>query len=355
MVVVVVKSKVWSFTLYCMFKVAEFELSASTLRTNSSALTLCKNLVTQSTPDVFDALRDFRPRPRPDLPEEVQKRMEEWVQMKEHKWKHGRTWAATKRGYSISREELRERALEREQERVQELAESRAEAWAEAQKTEKEMISSSMRDEKWKLPVQWWLVDGKLDVFRSREDKKQVHMKAREQLRKLGAIAAQREESTPRTGEDELGLVGIDLWDGGWLKRAEDEHMWMKKDQAENPEQWGEKEWLWVRFWWNDVREWAGRWRWRIDVIEEFEKTCANLLLQLEKIDGSASARDFNVFSASDVMYEVECCHLLTDYVADMKIALMTGDEHQFVCHSKSALDLIGGVLRSKGVKQGTP
>ena len=44
-------------------KVAEFELTASTLRANSSALSLGKKLVTLSAPDVFEALKDFRPQP----------------------------------------------------------------------------------------------------------------------------------------------------------------------------------------------------------------------------------------------------------------------------------------------------
>ncbi|KLO11693.1 hypothetical protein SCHPADRAFT_941841 [Schizopora paradoxa] len=66
--------------------VAEFELGASTLRTDSTALSLCKKLVTRSAPDLFKALEDFRPRPRPDVPLSVKSRMQEWAQTREPVW-----------------------------------------------------------------------------------------------------------------------------------------------------------------------------------------------------------------------------------------------------------------------------
>lgn len=125
-------------TLYYHLQVAEFELSASTLRTNSSAMTLGKNLVTKSMSDVFTVLQDFRPRPRPDIPEQVEKRMEKWARRKEGEWEVEGTWETVER--RSGRESwgaLRKQEVERERERMQRLAETRVRAWEQAQAQEK--------------------------------------------------------------------------------------------------------------------------------------------------------------------------------------------------------------------------
>ncbi|KLO03800.1 hypothetical protein SCHPADRAFT_990208, partial [Schizopora paradoxa] len=55
-------------------QVSDFELSASTLRTNSKALTLSRKLVVENMLDLFGkVLSDFRPGLRPELPDELKK------------------------------------------------------------------------------------------------------------------------------------------------------------------------------------------------------------------------------------------------------------------------------------------
>lgn len=338
-------------------QVVEFELSASTLRTNSSAMTLSKTLVTQSMVDVFIVLEDFRPRPRPEIPQHAKEWMEKWARTEERWWKREGTWEAVKHQLeweAWDSEALQEREVEWVRERTRESLWKRAESRRVALGNEKnEPLSSTRRDGRWKVSDRRWNTDNIFERRRSREDKKRTTMKARQQLRNLGVIEVGG-QSAPgkRLSGHQLERVRMDWWGDGWLKRVEDEFEWMEKDQAEHPDEWRE-DWPRMHLWWDDVREWAERWRWRNDVIEEFEKTSGNLLTELEKIDGNASAREFNVFSTSETAYSVERCRHLTDHIANMKIALVAGDEPQFVLSCKSALDLIGGVLRSKGVKKG--
>ncbi|KLO08616.1 hypothetical protein SCHPADRAFT_944301 [Schizopora paradoxa] len=70
--------------------VAEFEISASTLRADSRALRLCRELVTRSVPALFDVFRDLLPESRPNLPKhpEVKIRMDKWVVTMKSAWKH---------------------------------------------------------------------------------------------------------------------------------------------------------------------------------------------------------------------------------------------------------------------------
>lgn len=333
------------FTLYYHLQVAEFELNASTLRTNSSAMTFSKNLVTKSMSDIFIVLQDFRPRSRPDIPEQAEKRMGKWARRMEGVWNREDTWEAVKHRLGWrSWEALRKQEVERG--RMQRLAETRVDAWEEARAKEKDVTQSSMR---WDVPTPWHNVDCMWG-----RDTQLVDSEARDQLRKLGVIKGVRDMQMVReTLPIWVGNVQTELWGGGWLTKANEKYKWMEKDQAEYPDEW-EEDWPRMHLWWDDVREWTERWRWRNDVIEEFEKTTVNLLLELEKIDGSASAREFNVFSAaSETTYDAERCHHLTDHIANMKIALVAGDETWFVRNCTSALGLIGGVLRSKGVKQG--
>lgn len=268
----------------------------------------------------------------------MKKRTKVWVSTRDGEWKRKETWEETKLHSGFSRERLREAAL----------------IWERSWKSdpegtkEREAEQPSARDEDWTLPEWWKTVHGEFDVGGSREDEK----RGREQLHKLVVEVPQAQGTALRKGREEVENVPICLWDGGWLTRAQDKLRRMKTDHSEHADEWGET-WMRMRFWWKDVREWAERMRWRINIIEEFGKISAELLLELEKIDGSASANDFNVFSASETMYNVERCDLLTDYISDMKIALVAGDEHRFVANYKSVIDLMEGTLRSKGVKQG--
>lgn len=345
-------------TLCHRLQVAEFELNASTLRTNSSAMTLSKNIFMRSMSDVFLVLQDFRPRPRPDIPEQVEKRMKKWARAKKGERKCENTWEAV--NHLLGRkawdsEALHEREAERVRERTREALEMRVESRKVALENENKVPLWSTRVERLHVFVWWLSMDNIHERDRSQEEKKRVDTKARVQLRELGVIEAGRKESAPeeRLWGGQLELVSTNLWGDGWLKRAEDEFEWMKKDQTKHVDEWG-KFWPRTQLWWDeDVLQWAERWRWRNDVIEAFQKTSASLLLELEKIDGSASAREFIVFSASETIYDSDRCRHLTHHIADMKIALVAGDESRFVRNCTAALDLIGGVLRSKGVKQG--
>lgn len=316
-------------------------------------MTLSKTLVAQSAPDIFIVFQDFQPRPRPDLSKRVEERIEKWVRAKEAWRKHEDTWEATKRQVGRSSKGARRKQEERKENRMRQFMEKREEAWKVALENEEDSPPSSAWDDNWTVPWVWRDTDNVYELGRLQEDKKRVDTNAREQLRELGVIKAGK-ESTLGTGRwgDRLERVKMDLWDNGWLARANDEYRWMKKNLADHPEQWEEKTRLKMHLWWNDVRGWTERWRWRNDVIDEFERTSADLLLELEKIDGTASARELNVFR-SETMLGVERRHVLADYIADMKIALVAGHEPRFMHNYKSVLDLIGDVLRSKGVKQG--
>lgn len=119
--------------LLFLAKVAEFELTASTLRANSSALSLSKKLVIRSAPDVFEALKDFRPRPRPKVPERVMARMDAWIRTREDAWKRKEEEVSSinarrMRRFVSRREQLRELMPVWEEERVQALADASADA-----------------------------------------------------------------------------------------------------------------------------------------------------------------------------------------------------------------------------------
>ncbi|KLO06220.1 hypothetical protein SCHPADRAFT_946268 [Schizopora paradoxa] len=319
--------------------VSEFELSASTLRSNSNAMTLSKKLAMQSAADIFIVLRDLRPRTRPEITIHAgqRNRMAKWARTMKGEHERGDPWRAINQQLEslsmISEDEDEER--EREQSQKSE--------------DEKEM-PFRLRYDQWRVPDRWRDVDLEREYIRFQDDKKRDDTKARMQLRELGIIDA-GESTGSKEGASGKWLENVytDSWGDGWLKRAEAEYYWMEKDHTEHPGEWTE-DWPRMSLWWNDVREWAERWRWRNDVVEEFEKTIESLLLELEKIDGSVSARELNVFEKS---YDDEWDRRLVNHADNMKIALLAGDKGRFAFNYNSALDLIGGVLRSKGVKQG--
>ncbi|KLO08624.1 hypothetical protein SCHPADRAFT_893745 [Schizopora paradoxa] len=335
------------YHLHCLYKVAEFELNASTLRANSSAMTLSKKLVMRSAADIFLVLRDFRPRERPAIPKLAEKRLAEWAQMKKGGGAREGSWSTVKEYLGrILRKGRRDRK-EREQKQIREYEDKRVQA----RKTEEKEVASGLEDERWEVPSSWLWADVTREWYRSQEDKKRAGTSAKKQLQALGVI---EEESELEPGNglsgNELEYVDPDTWDGGWLQMAQAEYDWMDQDRKAHPNEWT-GDWPRMRLWWDDVRDWAKRWRWRNDVIEEFKTTSESLLLELGKIDGSVTAREFSkVQTAFD---NNERHQRLVGYTDNMKIALLAGDEAQFLPNCKLAWCLVEGILRSKGVKQG--
>ncbi|KLO11683.1 hypothetical protein SCHPADRAFT_941832 [Schizopora paradoxa] len=310
--------------------VAEFELSASTLRTNSRALIFCKDLVTRSAPDVFIALDDFRPRPRPNIPEQAEKRMKKWVRSKDVEVDADKTWEEVKRWSRIeSREAFRKRQVQQKREKLESLTDIRAKNWKQTPGNEEHSTSLHVQDESFKRQHKWFNWGVPLGGYesvrstRSKQDKKDADADARKRLRNLGVIGIQRNEYSQQTE------FNADLWGGGWLEKTKEEFEWMMKDHTAHPDHWMQ-DWMHIQCWWSDVQEWADHWTWRKDIIEEFEKTSTCLFLELEKIDGSASAREFKAYSTLETTYQLEQCHRLAEYIIDMKFAMCAGDERRF-------------------------
>ncbi|KLO04712.1 hypothetical protein SCHPADRAFT_947494 [Schizopora paradoxa] len=325
--------------------VAEFELNASTLRTNSSAMILSKDLIMQSAANIFVVLRDFRPQKRPDVPKQAEKRMAEWVRTKKGEWVREDSWNAVKKPFENglrykSRWEARMRRITN-----WEFAAKREEAW----KAEKMGPHFFAQDKRWTVPHKWCDMGDLYEDLYSPEDKKQVNTTAKKQLRELGVIDTGTYIPTLEYTGDALQSNKVELWGGGWLKRAEAEYDWMVKDQIAYPGDWT-TDLLRMHLWWNDVREWTERWRWRNDVIKDFEKTCAKLFLELGKIDGSVSAHEFSVVQTT---LNDERGRLLVEYSNNMKIALFAGDKGHFLLNCNRVWVLVGDILHSKGVKQG--
>ncbi|KLO11679.1 hypothetical protein SCHPADRAFT_941830 [Schizopora paradoxa] len=333
---------------YLCEAVSEFELSASTLRTNSSAMSLSKNLVTQSADDIFLVLRDFRPRSRPHLSRTLERLMARSLTNKV-KSKRRNSREEVNHQYERMLTEAWQVLDWEKQDRVWNLVDKRVNARIEE---EKEAPSQS-EDWSWRFYDNWKEADM---IFRYQEDRKTREDKeanteaARKQLRELGLIEVPK-KPLPMSGlsVDELLDSDTASWCGRYLEVARVEYHWMENDRRKYPGEWTE-DWPHVRLWWEDVREWAKRWRWRNGVIEEFKSRSTSLLLELGKIDGSVSAREFSVIRTS---YDDERHHHIIYYTDRMKMALLEGDEGEFVRNCNSAWDLIGGVLRSKGVKQG--
>jgi len=112
----------------------------------------------------------------------------------------------------------------------------------------------------------------------------------------------------------------------------------------------GELAWLLQRVWWNDVDEWKGRRDERMGAFNSLKKTCLDLLEEIRKIDGSASAHEFDVLYS---IYQVDDRQLVGHYIDDMKDAMDYGDEDRCVGSCNSLFDLFRTRLRSEEVKQG--
>ncbi len=141
-------------------------------------------------------------------------------------------------------------------------------------------------------------------------------------------------------------LRGRGLWGSGWLRRVQDERTSLEGDHRG----YGELAWLLQRVWLNDVDEWVGRRKERMGAFDELKKTCMALLDELRKIDGSASAHEFDVLYS---IYQVDDRQLVIHYIDDMKDAMDYGDEDRCIRSCNALFDLFRTRLRSEEVKQG--
>ncbi len=336
--------------LYSSSKIVEFERNASTMRTDSKALTLGENLVTTVAFDVFRALCDFRPRPRPDYlqPDAVKKRVREEQEREQEQERVARVRASA---WAWPRERVREYAKEWEGLRESALEAARAEALYEKEKAVAPANSGQdAKEQLWKdamARARWW-AEGAWD-FKSSWTQDWEVARAWEQKQKPEPRDLERELERPLQDWDfERKHLWERLWGGGWLMRVRDERASLEGDHSD----WGELAWLLQRAWWNDVEEWGERREERMGAFDKLKKTCLELLEEIRKIDGSASAQEFDIFYSESV-YQEDDRQLVGHYIDDMKDAMDHGDEDRCIGCCNALFDLFRTRLRSEEVKQG--
>ena len=103
-------------------------------------------------------------------------------------------------------------------------------------------------------------------------------------------------------------------WRAGSKQRG-DEYEWMDMDETINWIQWRDQPPVSSRK--HETERWKTRYKERIEFVKSFGETCVNLLRELEKIDGAASAREHNTFNRSASKYDVDRFIHMSSYNAD--------------------------------------
>ena len=85
-----------------------------------------------------------------------------------------------------------------------------------------------------------------------------------------------------------------------------------------------------------------------LQLVGAFADACADLMGELEKIDGCASAEDINVFAP-----EFESRYFIGASGIHLKLIIMLRDEDQFMTSCNSLFKILEKKLRSKALKQG--
>lgn len=139
-----------------------------------------------------------------------------------------------------------------------------------------------------------------------------------------------------------------------WRQRAWDELTRMRTYSLKggHPKHWKdsemEEELAKREEWWKHSEKWRETEGQKgIDAVKELKVSIVNLLVELEKLDGSSSARGYDIFHRFALVDPIE------EYFDAMGDAMDYGDPEQLMVYCIKAFDFVSERLRSDEVKQG--